>query len=113
MKFGLKGIVCAGLVATLIGGVAAFAETPWEAAHPRRDQVNDRLENENKRINQGVSNGTLSPGEAHQLHREDRVIRRRERRFARHHGGHISVGEERRLNRQENAVSNQIYNEKH
>jgi len=113
MKVGLKGIVCAGLVATLIGSVAAFAETPWEAAHPRRDQVNDRLQNENRRINQGINNGTLSPAEAHQLRREDRAIRHRERRFARHHGGHISPAEQNRLNRQENAVSNQIYNEKH
>lgn len=30
---------------------AAFAETQWERNHPRRDQVNDRLANQNRRIN--------------------------------------------------------------
>ena len=29
---------------------AAFAETQWERNHPRRDQVNDRLANQNRRI---------------------------------------------------------------
>ncbi len=32
-------------------GSAAFAETQWERNHPRRDQVNDRLANQNRRIN--------------------------------------------------------------
>jgi hypothetical protein len=31
--------------------VTATAETKWERNHPRRDQVNDRLENQNRRIN--------------------------------------------------------------
>jgi branched-chain amino acid transport system substrate-binding protein len=35
----------------------AMAQTNWERDHPRRDQVNDRLQNQNRRINQEVREG--------------------------------------------------------
>jgi predicted RND superfamily exporter protein len=38
---------------------AVQAETEWQKDHPRRTQVNKRLKNQNRRINQGVKNGTL------------------------------------------------------
>jgi len=104
-----------GVIASvlLLGATLSFAETQWEKDHPRRDEVNDRLENQNQRIREGRENGTVTPREAHRLHREDRAIRRQERRYARHHGGHISKGEQKKLNREENRVSGQIYDEKH
>jgi hypothetical protein len=39
------------------GSAASNAETRWERNHPRRDQVNDRLENQNQRINQEYREG--------------------------------------------------------
>jgi hypothetical protein len=67
------------LAAILALGAAgpAFAGTAWEKAHPRRDQVNDRLEHQNRRINQAYREGELTRGQAGQLHREDRLIRQR------------------------------------
>ena len=53
----------------------AFAETQWERNHPRRDQVNDRLANQNRRINHELKEGEITKQQANQLHREDRVIR--------------------------------------
>jgi len=87
---------------------SAFAENAWERAHPRRDQVNDRLEHQNSRINQAYRDGELTRGQARQLHREDHRIRREERYMAAMNGGHITRGEQRVLNRQENFVSRQI-----
>ena len=86
----------------------AFAETPWEQSHPWRDQVNDRLQNQNRRINQEFREGELSRNQARQLHREDHFIRGEERRFASRDGGHITRGEQHFLNRQENFVSHRI-----
>jgi hypothetical protein len=91
----------------------SFADTRWEQNHPRREQVNDRLANQNRRIDNGARSGKLSPQQARQLHREDRAIRTEERADASLHGGHITKGEQRQLNRQENQVSRQIYAEKH
>lgn len=84
----------------------------WQQNHPRRAQVNGRLGNQGRRIDQGVRNGTLTRGQARQLHQEDRGIRQEERQDAAQNGGHISRQEQRQLNRQENAESRQIHQEK-
>jgi hypothetical protein len=86
----------------------ATAETQWERNHPRRDQVNDRLENQNRRINQEVREGEISRQRANQLHREDHAIRQEERTMSRMNNGHITPAEQKALNQQENAVSRQI-----
>jgi hypothetical protein len=87
---------------------AAFAETQWERNHPRRDQVNDRLANQNRRINRELKEGEITKQQANQLHREDHAIRQEERDMAKINGGHITKGEQKVLNQQENAVSGQI-----
>ena len=92
---------------------APAAETQWQKDHPRRTQVNQRLKNQNGRIRQGEKNGTLTPQQAGQLHKEDRQIRQEERDMASQNGGHITKLEQRTLNQQENKVSEQIYDEKH
>jgi len=90
-----------------IAGVAS-AETPWERAHPRRDEVLDRLHTQNERINQEVRAGEISHVQADRLRDADRRIYAREQFDARHDDGHITRGEEYRLNRAENRVSHRI-----
>ena len=116
----MKGLMkSAGVVviASCIVGAGVFpthaGETTWQKNHPRRAEVNQRLANQNKRINQGVKNGTLTKDQATQLHKEDRQIRQEERDMASQNGGHITKQEQRTLNQQENKVSRQIYDEKH
>lgn len=87
---------------------AASAQTHWEAAHPRRDEVNDRLANQNRRIHNEVREGELSHAQAMTLHRDDRQIRHEERLMARQDNSHITKQEQRTLNQQENRVSTQI-----
>jgi hypothetical protein len=87
---------------------AAFAETQWERNHPRRDQVNDRLANQNRRINRELKEGEITKHQANQLHGEDHAIRHEERTMAKFNGGHVTKGEQKALNQQENAVSHQI-----
>jgi len=85
-----------------------MAETHWQKEHPRREQVNQRLANQNRRIHQEVKEGELTKAQAAGLHREDRQIRAEERAMASQNGGHITKLEQRTLNQQENAVSRQI-----
>jgi hypothetical protein len=85
----------------------------WKEDHPRRAQVNSRLDNQNHRINEGVKSGQLTRKQAKRLHAEDHAIRQEERAMAAEHGGHITKSEQRQLNRQENRVSRQIHEEKH
>lgn len=86
----------------------ALADTQWQKNHPRREQVNNRLANQNQRIHQEVKEGDLTRTQAAKLHKEDRQIRREERLMASQNGGHITKSEQKVLNQQENAVSKKI-----
>jgi hypothetical protein len=100
----------AALTLTLSGFAAAAMadETQWQKDHPRRTEVNARLANQNRRINNEVKEGEISKAQAHQLHKEDHAIRREERTMASTNKGHITKAEQRSLNQQENQVSRQI-----
>ena len=87
---------------------AASANTPWQRNHPRRVEVNDRLANQNRRINTELREGEINAWQANALHREDRAIRREERTMAKFGYSHITKAEQRSLNQQENVVSRQI-----
>ena len=106
----LKSTIGIALVAAVAAGTAAqvLAETKFQQHHPRREQVNGRLANQNHRINKEVKEGELSPQQGRKLHRKDHQIRQEERNMASQNGGHITKSEQRVLNQQENAVSRQI-----
>ena len=107
----LASVLAFGLLAVTPALLAG--ETQWQKDHSRRAEVNGRLRNQSKRINQGVKNGTLNSQEASQLHHEDHQIRQEERNMASQNGGHITKQEQKTLNQRENAASKQIYEEKH
>jgi hypothetical protein len=101
-----------GFAAVLVSLAAvagtASAETTWQRNHPRRTQVNHRLNNQDKRIHRDVKDGTLSKSQAAGLHKEDHQVRQEERDMAGQNGGHITKGEQKVLNGQENQISKQI-----
>jgi Skp family chaperone for outer membrane proteins len=99
-------IAAVGAAAIPIAAVAA--DGTFAATHPRRDQVNDRLARQNKRIKAEVAAGDLTKAQAGALHADDRKIRREERLMASQNGGDITKLEQRTLNQQENAVSKQV-----
>jgi hypothetical protein len=86
----------------------ALADGDWNKDHPRRTEVNKRLENQNDRIHQERKEGELTKGQAASLHKDDRQIRQEERDMASQDHGHITKQEQRTLNQQENGVSRQI-----
>ena len=92
----------------LVGAGTAQAETQWQKDHPRRHEVNSRLNNQNKRIHNEVKKGEISKGQAAAEHHEDHQIRQEERDMASQNDGHITKGEQKTLNQQENGVSQQI-----
>jgi hypothetical protein len=102
--FALIGVV--GVFASVAGG--AQADAAWQDSHPRRAEVNNRLADQNARINAQVRDGNMSRAEAANLHREDHQIHQEERAMASQDGGHITKSEQRTLNQQENHVSRQI-----
>ena len=103
-----KTTIMIGTLLALSTAGGAMAETAWEKTHPRRDEVNDRLEVQNARIHREVKEGELTKSQAAKLQREHAAIRREERAMASGHNGHITRAEQAALNRRENRVRRQI-----
>jgi hypothetical protein len=104
----LVSVALLSVLAVASVGSAVAAESQWAKDHPRRAEVNQRLNNQDKRINKERKEGEITKGQAAQLHKQDRQIRGEERAMASQNGGHITKQEQRTLNQQENAVSREI-----
>jgi hypothetical protein len=107
----VRVVLTAAAAAVALSALTANAmadESQWQKDHPRRTEVNSRLNNQNKRINQEEKSGQITKGQAKQLHSEDHAIRSEERTMASTNNGHITKSEQRSLNQQENQVSGQI-----
>ncbi len=100
-------IIFAATTAALLAS-SAMADTKWQRHHPRREQVNQRLANQNRRIHQERKEGEITGAQARALHANDRSIRAQERADARAHGGHITKREQHQINRELNANSGAI-----
>lgn len=107
-------ILTAALVSMSLAS-PAFADpsATWDANHPRRAEVNGRLNNQNARINQGVGSGSLTYGEYHRLDGSADRIQFQRNRDLRANGGSLTPAEYRNLNREENNLSDRIYFDKH
>ena len=106
-----KTIMLAAMGVAIAGSAVATtanAETYFQATHPRRAEVNHRLAVQDHRINRERRDGVISARRAHYLHRQDHMIRREERIDARFDRSHVTRGEDRALNHQENQVSREI-----
>ena len=106
----IKKIAVTSLLALSIAGLGASSAvaTGWRASHPRRAEVNARLNHQDHRINVERRSGEITAAQAHDLHAEDRGIRADERFDASQNGGHITKSEQHSLNSQENGISQQI-----
>jgi hypothetical protein len=96
-----------------LGSSLAMAEIPPVPDHPRVNEVNERLDNQQGRIQQGLANGTMNGKQAARDERHDANIAQRESVDEAKHNGHLTKAEQRRLNKSENRNSSRIYRQKH
>jgi hypothetical protein len=85
----------------------------WNKDHPRRAEVNGRLDHQASRILDGMEQGQLSTDQVKQLYGEDQQIRQEERSMASLDGGHITKADQKSLNEQLDVVSKEIYALRH
>lgn len=76
-------------------------------------EVDQRLDNQQQRIDNGVASGKMTQAQANHLDARDARINAARKRDLRAHGGKLTPAERRRLNRRENRVSRRIYHDKH
>ena len=85
----VKVLVLCG--AGLVSSAAMAQDVP---DHPRVNEVNQRLDNQQARINQGLANGTMTGKEAARDESHDANIAKRESVDEAKHDGHLTKGEQ-------------------
>ena len=108
MNLRTLAIAAAGLTLAVGAAGAASAETPWQAHHPHRVEVNHRLVNINHQIRHERREGELTAAQARRMHERDFAIRMQERRFAHFHNTHLSRHEQARLNHEETRLHRHV-----
>jgi hypothetical protein len=98
------------LAAALVAApAAAFASAPHRPLH----HINQRKENQQDRIAQGVKSGQLTPGETGKLEHQEAGINKEERGMRAEDNGHLTRQDRKTLTRQQNVESKRIYKDKH
>ena len=103
------------LTLSLLSGVvlcAALSPMTSVAAAPRQT-VNQRLHNQQARINQGIKSGELTRKEAGSLEAKDARIKNNERFDRKEDHGKLTPAQRASLDKQLNKTSHDIYKDKH
>ena len=98
-------------VTFLLSPVAMLAQAP--ATAPTSTTINQRKENQQDRIAQGVKSGQLTPGETSKLEHQEAGINKEERGMRAQDNGHLTKGDKALINKQQNQESKRIYRDKH
>src|SRR5215472_12856525 len=76
-------------------------------------RINERKENQQDRIAQGVKSGQLTAGETAHLERQEAAVNREEKAMRGQDNGHLTKADRKLLNQQQNQESRRIYRDKH
>jgi hypothetical protein len=101
-------------VAVWIAGTVAFAQDPSATQDPKpKTDIGQRKENQQDRIGNGVQSGQLTAGETANLEKKEAAINKETAADRAANGGKLTPAEKAQVNRQQNRLSNQIYQDKH
>ncbi|HXY51379.1 MAG TPA: hypothetical protein VEI01_18155 [Terriglobales bacterium] len=115
----LSILAVGGLI--LVGAAAAQTQSNTSGAgpgvddpgHPRVNEVNQREQNQQDRIANGLKNGTMTPGQAAHVEKQEQHIENQEKRDMARNNGHLTKAEQKQLNKEQNKTSKEIYKDKH
>jgi len=82
-------------------------------AHYGNNEVDQRRQNQQNRIAQGIKSGQLTAGETAKLENQQKGINQQVRADRSANGGKLTSGEKQQVNKEQNAASRNIYNKKH
>jgi hypothetical protein len=101
--------IAALLAMAIAGPVLAQEQDPQ---HPRVNEIQGRIDNQEGRINQGLGKGQITPGQASRDSARDARVERQLQHDEAKHGGHITKREQARLNRELNRNSRAIHRQR-
>ena len=99
----------------VIFGTAVLIATVMPAAFAQESSatINQRKENQQDRIAQGVQSGQLTAGETKNLETKESALNKEEHGMRAADDGHLTKADRATLTHQQNKLSHQIYNKKH
>lgn len=95
------------------GALAVFAVPSFSQTDNPAPVANQRKENQQDRIANGVQSGQLTAGETKNLEKKEAGLNAEENRMEKRDDGNLTGTDKARLTRQQNRMSNQIYRDKH
>ena len=104
---------CAGLIALSIPAAFGQSQSGTTTTQTSAQNTVQRKDNQQDRIAQGVQSGQLTAGETKNLETKEAGINKEERTMRSGDDGHLTTADRARLNRQQNRMSNRIYDDKH
>jgi hypothetical protein len=84
-----------------------------DPGHPRVNQINQREQNQQNRIANGVKNDKLTPGQTARLEKGEQRLQNNEKKDMAKDNGHLTKQNQRQLNHEANNMSKRIYKDKH
>jgi hypothetical protein len=105
-------LIC-GAALLIMGAPGAFGQSGGNTAPVDKPTIQQRKENQQARIAQGVRSGQLTPGETARLEHQQQSINHEERKMRKADNGHLTQADRTALNRRQNRASRNIYAKKH
>jgi hypothetical protein len=97
------------MAAALASAGAMAQSTPQDVpGHPRVNEVNTRLDNQQNRTQAGVADGQINAKQEARDEKQDANIAQRESADEAKHDGHLTKGEQKNLNKSLNHDSQRI-----
>ncbi|HUA13687.1 MAG TPA: hypothetical protein VMG31_00210 [Verrucomicrobiae bacterium] len=106
------GVLTVALVLSALPLIAQNGQTSSPA--PATGQtIQDRKENQQDRIANGVKSGELTSGETENLEKKEAGLNQEEHDMRKLDNGHLTAADKTTLNQQQNQLSHRIYKDKH
>lgn len=104
----------AALAAFMLPAAAQTATpTPEPPAQTKPTTIQQRDQNQQNRIANGIKSGELTPNEASHLENREQKLNNEVKDMREDNGGKLTPAEKEKVTNQENHLSRQIYNQKH
>jgi len=94
-------------------GAPAFAQSSTSTTNPPPGSIAQRKDNQQDRIANGIDSGQLTAGETKRLETGEAGVNKEESNMRAADDGHLTAADRATLNRQQNHLSNRIYDDKH
>lgn len=112
MKLQNKGLILTAVMAGfMLPAAAQTSDSTTPATKPAT--INQRKENQQDRIANGIQSGELTAGETKHLEKKEAEVNQEERDMRKLDNGHLTAADRATLNQQQNKLSSDIYKQKH